>query len=837
LPKKTLKKRSSVKRVVAYNHARTEKKWQKKWASSGIYEPNLKTAKNPFYNLMMFPYPSAEGLHVGNMYAFTGADVYGRFKRMQGYDVFEPIGLDGFGIHSENYALKVGTHPITQAKISEKRFYKQLEMIGNGFAWKERLETYDPDYYRWTQWLFTVMFKKGLAYRKKAVVNWCPSCKTVLADEQVIAGECERCDTIVIKKELEQWFFKITKYAERLLSGIDTIDWSEKVKIAQKNWIGKSEGALIQFPISHSQLSIEVYTTRADTIFGATFLVIGPEHPLLMNNELDINNEEEVKEYIKVAKKKSEEDRMRDKVEKTGVELEGVRAINPATKEPIPVWVADYVLGHVGTGAIMAVPAHDTRDFAFAKKYWLNIVPVVEPDAHADTADDMAVRLRKSIVDDDEAYVGHGRLVNSGPYDGMDSLEARTKIIKAVEGKKKITYRLRDWLISRQRYWGPPIPMIFCVSCKEKGAGERKDMPGWYTVPNNDLPVMLPNIKNFRPTGNDTSPLASVKSFYEVVCPKCKKMARRETDVSDTFLDSAWYYMRYPSQTEKKRPWHEGITKKWFPVDMYIGGAEHAVLHLLYVRFFAMALYDGGMITFEEPFQKFRAHGLLIKGGSKMSKSKGNVVNPDDYIKKCGADALRMYLMFLGPFAEGGDFQDTGILGITRFLERIWRLSHNVHSGKKSVFEKDTHAAIKKVTDDIANLRYNTAISACMILLNAFEAGKNNVTASDVKILLKLTAPFAPHMTEELWHMLGEKKSIHVATWPAYDEKYLMEETYNLVVQVNGRVRATIEMPRGSTREEAEILVRQEKRVMGFLDAGTIRKVIFVPDKLINFVL
>ncbi|MEK7500532.1 MAG: leucine--tRNA ligase, partial [Patescibacteria group bacterium] len=787
-----------------YNPQKIESKWQREWLEGQIYEPNLKKARKPFYNLMMFPYPSAEGLHVGNMYAFTGSDIYGRFKRMQGYDVFEPIGLDGFGIHSENYALKTGRHPADQAKISEKNFYRQLAMIGNGFAWDEKLETYNPEYYKWTQWIFTQMFKRGLAYRKKAAVNWCPSCKTVLADEQVVQkrqatsdkrqdtlGVCERCGTVVITKELEQWFFRITKYADRLLKNLEKIDWSEKIKIAQRNWIGRSEGSLIKFALSRTNADdtrtnaenlrrksafIEVFTTRPDTLFGATYMVLAPEHALISNLKSQISNPQEVSDYVKTAKVKTEEERIAEGREKTGVELKGIKAINPANQEEIPVWVADYVLGGVGTGAIMAVPAHDTRDYDFAQRYNLPIREVVAPQINADSHADKRGRngisvnprmdQRKSAFI--EAYEGEGVLINSGKFNGMDSEKAKWEITKFVGGKRQVQYRLRDWLISRQRYWGPPIPMIYCAVCAahadQRGTkrGLNADMAGWQPVPEKDLPVKLPYIKNFRPTGTDKSPLAADEKFYKVCCPKCGGWARRETDVSDTFLDSSWYYLGYllksqisnlkSQKSESKignwkllarRSLGVGgeignsafakLMRQWLPVDMYIGGAEHAVLHLLYVRFLAMTFKDWGLVGFEEPFKKFRAHGLLIKEGAKMSKSKGNVINPDEYIKKYGADALRMYLMFLAPFESGGDFHDTGIRGITRFLERVHRLIFNFQfsifkqnpksearnpkqiPNSKFQIQKILHRTIKKVTEDIEGLRYNTAISALMV--------------------------------------------------------------------------------------------------------------------------
>jgi leucyl-tRNA synthetase len=844
---------------------RIESKWQKKWQEEKLYEPDFEHAsssrRKPFYNLMMFPYLSAEGLHIGAVRTFSGVDVYGRFKRMQGHDVFEPIGLDGFGIHSENYALKIGKHPAEHAKESEKSFYRQLAMIGNGFAWEERLETYNPAYYQWTQWIFVQMFKHGLAYRKKALVNWCPSCKTVLADEQVIDRECERCGSEVIKKELEQWFFKITDYAERLLQHLDTIDWSERIKIAQRNWIGKSEGALITFPLHNiagqedDKHVVEIFTTRPDTIFGATYIVVSPERA---QRWLDVGwrASDRVREYITQAlAKRGEKDTAE---EKTGVETE-LRAVNPVNGEKIPVWISDYVLGDVGTGAIMAVPAHDQRDFAFAKKYNLPIRIVVCPHYPAKTCPML-----------DEAYEGEGHLVASGPFDGMASQEAKEAITTFVKGSKKVQYRLRDWLISRQRYWGPPIPLVFCENCAEKikmqkskikikeefNKGELEN-PGWIAVSEEDLPVELPYVENFRPTGTEQSPLASVETFWKTTCPKCGGPARRETDVSDSFLDSSWYYLGYlilgnQKSKIKNQKFGNDILKKWLPVNMYIGGAEHAVLHLLYSRFVAMALFDWGFVHFEEPFTTFRAHGLITKDGAKMSKSKGNVVSPDEVIKMFGIDAVRMFLLFLAPFEESGDYRESGIKGITRFLNRVWnfvvdkqkRMTNNQDTITKQIpnskfkIQKTIHKTIKKVTEDIEGLHYNTAISALMILLNAFEKEKENVSTEDVEVFLKLLAPFAPFLTEECWReTLGHEKSIHVASWPAFDPQTIEEQTISLVIQINGKVRDTADAEKGISQEDAERLARARDRIKPYLEGKQIRKTIFVADRLINFVL
>ncbi len=866
-----------------YNHRKIEKGWQKQWLKEKIYEPffapaaakatvgkpDLTHAKRPFYNLMMFPYPSAEGLHVGNMYAFVGADIYGRFKRMHGYDVFEPIGLDGFGIHAENYALKIKKHPAEQAKISEKNFYRQLVEIGNGFSWDEHLETYDSEYYKWTQWIFVQMFKHGLAYRKKQAVNWCPDCKTVLADEQVLSGECERCGTKVMKRELEQWFFRITKYAEKLLKGLDGLDWSEKIKIAQKNWIGKSEGALIDFTIKGTGMNVEVFTTRPDTIFGATFLVLSPENPLVTALEFEMKNRKEVTRYVEQFIKHKETSTPhrgrspnRSVGEKKGIELKGVKAINPATKKEIPIWVADYVVMEYGTGAIMAVPAHDERDFEFAKEKKLPIKFVVVPPADQQSRLmlshlDLASGNSKSRTDFSGPYTGIGFLIDSDRYSGFDSEKAKWAITKFVKGKKEIHYRLRDWLISRQRYWGPPIPMIFCPHCAHRKMGERNDMPGWYSVPEKDLPVRLPKIKDFRPKGEGVSPLAKVPSFYEVKCPKCNHEAVRETDVSDTFLDSAWYYLGYLMQNQKskiknqnykaknKSPWDQAVVRKWLPVDMYIGGAEHAVLHLLYVRFMAKVFHDWKLVDFDEPAKKFRAHGLLIRDGKKISKSKGNIINPDQFISEFGADALRMHLMFLGPFEEGGDFHDQGIMGPVRFLERVWERFNSVAKfdlprSKDSNGDVNTamsdeyfHRAIKKITGDIKNLRYNTAVSALMMLLNDMVTLK----VYDSRFLV-LLAPFAPHMAEELWrNVLGHKTSIHREPWPVYDKNKIAEKTFTLVIQVNGKVRDTVDVTVGISESDARELALSREKIKNAVGEHSIKRIIYIPGRLMNIVL
>jgi leucyl-tRNA synthetase len=830
-----------------YDHSEIEKKWQKKWLAEKLYEPDLDGAKRPFYNLMMFPYPSAEGLHVGNMYAFTGSDIYGRYQRMRGNDVFEPMGLDGFGIHSENYAMKVGTHPADQAKVSEKRFYEQLQQIGNGFAWNEHLETYDPGYYRWTQWLFVQMWKHGLAYRKKQSVNWCPKDLTVLADEQVEGGKCERCGAVVEKRELEQWFFRITNYADRLLKNLDTLDWSEKVKIAQRNWIGKKEGINITYPIEGSSETIAVFTTRPDTNFGATFITIAPEHPLAAKITLK-ENKKEVDEYIASAKAKSETDRVAEGRKKTGA-FTGSYAINHLTGKKMPIWVSDFVLASFGTGAVVGVPGHDLRDFEFAKEFGIDIVRVV-----IGSDGDTSPITRPEQVQEEE-----GKMINSGFLDGMN-IHAATKasmdhIEKNGWGQRATTYRLRDWSIGRQRYWGPPIPMVFCETCAKAGKGEQKDMPGWYAAPEEGLPVKLPIVKNFRPTGSSISPLATDKEFYETKCPGCGGLARRDTDIIDNFVDSSWYYLRYLNPNNDKSALDAARVKKWLPVNTYIGGAEHSVLHLLYVRFVAMALHDWGLVHFEEPITKFRAHGLVIKDGAKMSKSKGNVVNPDEYITRFGADTLRTYLMFMAPFEDGGDFRDQAIMGVARFLERAWKMTASVILSEakdpdkiKANAERPRdpsqarddrvallHKAIKKVGEDIASLHYNTAISALMICLRGLE--ENGAAQQEFETFLKLLAPFAPHMTEEIWReTLGHKASIHREPWPEYDPSIIKEKTVTFVLQINGRTRDTVTAAADIEEEAAKALALESTKVQAFLAGQQPKKIIYVPGRLVNIV-
>jgi leucyl-tRNA synthetase len=1022
-----------------YVPSEIEPKWQQTWEAEKLYQPDLDTSKKPFYTLMMFPYPSAEGLHVGSMYTFSGVDAYARFKRMQGYDVFEPIGLDGFGIHSENYALKTGRHPMEQADITEENYYRQLHEIGNSFDWSRTVETYKPEYYQWTQWLFLELFKAGLAYKKKAPVNFCPSCKTVLADEQVIDGKCERCGSIVEKRDLAQWFFRITNYSERLLTNLKDINWSEKVKIAQKNWIGKSEGATIEFRIENSEFRIEVFTTRPDTLYGATFLVVSPEHPIvaqLVSSELT-----EVTEYIKKAKNKTAEER-RESKDKSGV-FSGFSAIHPLTGEKLQIWIADYVLMGYGTGAIMAVPAHDERDYAFAKKYDLQIkqviadrkqnyvvvhgcpgkkeenmdlgqtsttkhwipwirkalegthaqvyVPIMptpwEPKytewkdafeklhidensviiAHScgaafvvrwlgetkrqikrlilvapakisaqdssqaikdfydfqidaavkdrigeviiftsDTEEERHKRSAKLYFDIlggsvrelkrrghftveqmgteefpelllaaiGEVYTGEGEIINSEGWNGWQVPENIDKIIdwlgKKGVGKREEQYHLRDWLISRQRYWGPPIPMIHCQHCEQEKKSwftlQKKEEQasdwnhyGWYPVPETDLPVKLPYVEEFKPLGTGVSPLASVAPFYEVKCPGCSRPAKRETDVSDTFLDSAWYFFRYIATEYTKKPFDLERVKKWLPVTIYIGGAEHAVLHLLYARFITMVLHDLNFCDFEEPFERFYAHGLIIKDGAKMSKSKGNVIVPDEYIRKYGADTLRTYLRFIGPFEDGGDFRDSGIEGMYKFLKRVWTLmtvKPILHTPLSGIDKRKLHQLIKNVTDDYEQFRYNTVIAKLMTYYNDI-SGQDQLYQESAEVFLKLLAPFAPHITEELYQTVilsatkglppdssakpvhaNEFHSIHRSLWPTYDPAILVQDIVRIIIQQNSKVRDIMEIPASKQKDRGyvEEHARKSEKLLRNIAGKQEKKILYIPGKVINFI-
>ena len=809
---------------IPYAPAEVEAKWRARWQERRTNEPDLARAERPFYNLMMFPYPSAEGLHVGNLFAFTGADVFGRYQRMRGFDVFEPIGFDAFGIHSENYAIKMGIHPGELIPRNIANFTRQLSRMGGMFSWEHIVNTTDPSYYKWTQWVFLKLFERGLAYKKKGSVNWCPSDKTVLANEQVIAGACERCGTPVEQRVLEQWYFRITDYAGRLLDNLDNktlMDWSESTVLAQKNWLGRSEGAELRFRVAGHEQDIAVYTTRPDTIFGATFMVLAPEHPLVPAITTE-GHRAEVEAYRAQAASRDLVSRKVGDREKTGVAT-GALAINPATGGEIPVWIADYVLMDYGTGAIMAVPGHDERDFEFATKYGVTITRVV---AGAGEAADTP--LHEAFIDN-----AAGRMVNSAQFDGLSVSEAKPAITAWLaelgRGEGKVHFRLYDWTISRQRYWGPPIPIIYCDAC------------GTVPVPEDQLPVLLPPIDDFRPDDSGISPLARHEEWYFTPCPRCGGRARRETDVSDTFLDSAWYFLRYPSTSFGDRPFDPELTRKWLPVTSYIGGNEHAVLHLLYSRFITMVLHDAGMLHFEEPFRKFRAHGMIVKDGAKMSKSRGNVVIPDEYIDQWGADTFRTYLMFLGPFQEGGDFRDAGISGPRRFLDKVWDLVDQAGHPDCADAEIRHEVVIKwhqvkqKVTESLEQLHYNVAVAALMELVNTLR--DSGCSAPEVvSELVQMTAPFAPHFAEECWERLGRAGSVFDSPWPAFDPELTVDDTVTVAVQVAGKTRGTITLPLDADQAAAEAAARADANVARHLEGKTVRKVVWVPGRMVSFV-
>ena len=824
---------------VAYDPAAIERKWQARWQAEGTNSPDLANGANPFYALMMFPYPSAEGLHVGNLFAFTGNDIHGRFQRLQGHTVFQPFGFDAFGIHSENYAIKVGIHPGELIPRNIDTFRRQVQRAGLMVDWRHELSTTDPSYYKWTQWIFLQLYKQGLAYKKAAAVNWCPFDKTVLANEQVIGGACERCGTMVEQRFLEQWFFRITDYAGRLLANLDGLDWSDSTKTAQRNWIGRSEGAEIIFVVQDvmefagsatasagrsgevavTALEVRVFTTRADTIFGATYLVLSPEHSLVESITSD-EQREEVKQYVAKAAKQDLVSRKTTK-EKSGV-FTGAYATNPATGEPIPIWIADYVLMEYGTGAIMAVPGHDERDHEFARAYDLPIVRVIAGEGHStDTP----------IGDAAFTETDGCRLVNSGRFNELSVTEGMIAITTELAAHHAaipvVNYRLHDWCISRQRYWGPPIPIVYCDNC------------GVVPVPEDQLPVLLPAIEDFRPDDSGVSPLARHAEWYHTTCPTCDGPARRETDVSDTFLDSAWYFLRYPSSDRDDVPFDDALTKKWLPVHSYIGGNEHAVLHLLYSRFVTMVLHDAGFIDFEEPFTRFRAHGMIVREGAKMSKSRGNVVNPDDYITEWGADAFRTYLMFLGPYEEGGDFQDRGISGVKRFLDRLWRSVQDARTegDLEPEVQRKLHQTIKKVGEDIPRLGYNTAIAAMMEYMNTMRSGERKPHVDEVRPLVQMVSPFAPHIAEELWSVLEggghNTTSVFAAGWPSYDPALVAENTVTMAVQVNGKTRGTVTIAKTFTQDDALAAAMAEPTIAKFV-TGPAKKVIFVPGRMLN---
>jgi len=945
-----------------YDHKKIEKKWQTEWDKKKTYQAKDTSKKPKFYSLIEFPYPSGDGLHVGHPRPYIGMDVISRYKRMNDFNVLYPIGWDAFGLPTENYAIKTGLDPRVVTKRNSDNFRRQIKSIGISFDWSREVNTTDPKYYKWTQWIFLQFLKKGLAYKAKMSVNWCPKDKTGLANEEVVGGLCERCGTPVEKRDKEQWMLAITKYADRLDKDLDLVDYLPKIKASQRNWIGRSEGAEIDFKVGEH--AVKVFTTRPDTIYGATYLVLAPEHTLIQKLKPQIKNWDKVTMYILESKTKDDLERTKDDKEKTGVELKGIEAINPATGEPIPVWVADYVLAHYGTGAIMAVPAHDERDGEFAKKYGLPIQQVVMPSftdennppregkentkrsvvqvilknkknevfvlflkdkkweklepktfiiggieeeetpleaatrevveetgyvniklseklpfefesnffaAHKDVNRKVHVHTfvfdllndeKKEIVEDEYftkdshetkwiedskveetlttedqrktwrwyktrefSYDGEGILINSGRFDGMDSDQAKKKIIAFVGGEEKISFKLRDWIFSRQRYWGEPIPVIHCDKC------------GMVPVPEKDLPVELPKVKNYQPTDSGESPLANISKWVNTKCPKCKGKAKRETDTMPNWAGSSWYYLRYTDTKNSKAFADPKNLKYWTPVDWYNGGNEHTTLHLLYSRFWHKFLYDLKLVPTPEPYLKRTSHGMILgEGGVKMSKSLGNVVNPDDIVNRFGADTLRLYEMFMGPFDQAIPWSEEAIIGPRRFLEKVWKIAAQVQKNSYGSVEKLLHKTIKKVSEDIMEMRFNTCVSSMMILASEMEKSEG-ISKGDYKKFLQILAPFAPHMTEELWREMGEKNSIHLSMWPEWDPSLIKDDEVKIAVQVNGKVRAEITVNAEADENEIKDIALKDPAVSKNIAGLPPKKIVYIKGRLINIVI
>jgi len=816
-----------------YDFLEIEKKWQKIWEEKNNFHGEDFSDKEKYYMLVMFPYPSGK-LHMGHVRNYSIGDVIARFKRMQGYNVLHPIGFDAFGLPAENAAIKHGIPPKDWTINNMEEMEKQLKALGISYDWDREVKTCMPDYYKWTQWMFLQMYKNGLAYKKKSFVNWCPSCQTVLANEQVVNGKCERCGTAVGKKNLEQWYFKITDYADRLLKDIEKLKgWPDKVKIMQENWIGKSEGAQIDFAIEGRQEKITIFTTRPDTVFGVTYVVLAPEHPLVKELVKGTEYEERVLEFVDKMQYLNEITRTSNETEKEGV-FTGAYAINPVNNERIPIWIANYVLLDYGTGAVMAVPAHDERDFEFARKYNLPIKVVISPNG------DESLTLT-------EAYTGEGIMINSGKFNGMRNSEAYGEIVKFIEennyGIKKVNFRLRDWLISRQRYWGAPIPIVYCEKCGE------------VPVPEDQLPVLLPEDVVF--TGKGESPLTTSESFLNTTCPKCGGRATRETDTMDTFVCSSWYYFRYTDPHNDKEAFNYDKAKYWMAVDQYVGGVEHAILHLLYSRFFAKALYDFKISPVDEPFTNLLTQGMVLKDGAKMSKSKGNIVSPEEIRANYGADTARLFILFAAPPERDLEWSDQGVEGCFRFLNRVWRLVDELEPMIKKANKLDVnkltkqdkemrriaHYTVKKVTEDIAQrFNFNTAISAVMELVNAMYQYKDienpnyDVLAEAIEKMLLILAPFVPHITEELWERIGKAGSIHEQRWPDYDEDALEVDEIEIVVQINGKVKGKLIVPVDASNEEILNTAKEDSKIKSFIEGKTIVKEIVVPGKLVNIV-
>ena len=798
-----------------YDHDQVELKWQKIWEDAHCFEAKDDYSMPKFYPLIEFPYPSGHGLHVGHPRSNTALDIIARKRRMEGYNVLYPIGWDAFGLPTENYAIKTGIHPAKVTHDNIEHFRAQLKRLGFSFDWSREINTTDPDYYKWTQWIFLKFFEKGLAYKAEIPINFCTSCKVGLANEEVVDGVCERCGGVVVQKVRSQWMLKITEYAQRLIDDLDDLDYIERVKIQQKNWIGRSEGAEVIFPIEGYPEGLKVYTTRCDTLFGATYMVVSPEHPIIDAMKDSIENMDEVREYQKAAARKSDLERAELNKEKTGVMLKGLKATNPVTGKLIPVWISDYVLMGYGTGAIMAVPAHDERDWEFAKKFNMPIIEVVAGG--------------RNVQEECYSDVESGIMVNSGFLNGLTVKEAIPTMIKWLEekgiGEKKVNYKLRDWVFTRQRYWGEPIPLVHCDKC------------GWVPLPYSELPLKLPEIEDFEPTDDGSSALARATDWIKTTCPKCGGPANRETDTMPNWAGSSWYFIRYCDPHNDKELASREALEYWMPVDWYNGGMEHTTLHLLYSRFWYKFLYDIGVVPTKEPYKKRTSHGMILgENGEKMSKSRGNVVNPDDIVEEMGADAFRLYEMFMGAFDQPIPWSTQGARGCRRFLDRIWRMQDmlNDFDGIRPEMKALVHGTIKKVSEDYEAMKYNTAIAAMMTMVNELY-NSGSVSREEFHILLTLLNPVAPHMTEELNQRLGYEQPLYCTPWPKWDESALVKNTIEYGVQVNGKIRARIELPIDMPKEEVEAAAKAHKDVVPFLEGKTVRKVIVVKN-IVNIV-
>ena len=803
--------------ATAYNHKVVEKKWQKVWDDNKAFAATDDYSKPKYYALVEFPYPSGQGLHVGHPRPYTALDIVARKRRMQGYNVLYPMGWDAFGLPTENYAIKNKIHPKEVTKNNVARFKAQLHSLGYSFDWDREINTTDPEYYKWTQWIFLKLFKAGLAYKKEMPINWCTSCKVGLANEEVVNGVCERCGAPVVRKVKSEWMLKITEYADKLIEGLDTVDYIERVKVSQKNWIGRSTGAEVDFQIKGKEDKLRIYTTRCDTLFGATYMVVSPEHPLLDKYKDEIKNWSEIESYREQAARKSDFERSELAKDKTGVAIDGLVAINPVNEKEIPIWVSDYVLMSYGTGAIMAVPAHDERDWEFAKKFNLPLIQVVAKDGEE-------VDINEAAFTD----VATGVLINSGFLNGLQVKDAKEKMIEFLEekkiGKAKVNYKLRDWVFSRQRYWGEPIPIIHCDKC------------GYVPLDESELPLMLPEVESYMPTDNGESPLAAMTEWVNVKCPCCGGPAKRETDTMPQWAGSSWYFLRYTDPKNTEALASKEALKYWLPVDWYNGGMEHTTLHLLYSRFWHKFLYDQGVVPTPEPYQKRTSHGMILgENGEKMSKSRGNVVNPDDIVNAYGADTLRTYEMFIGAFDLAASWSDDGVKGCRRFLERVWKLQDIVVDGDAYSKDMETkmHQTIKKVSTDFENLKYNTAIAAMMALVNDFYK-KNAVTKGEMKTLLTLLNPVAPHITEEMWSILGYDGYLYQASWPTFDEAKTVESTVEIAVQINGKMKATLSINKADPKDD---VIAKAKEAIADKLTGNIVKEIYVPGRIVNIVM